>query len=330
MSDLRNSVTALDDPLLERRRLRYRNAFAPLAIALGSGSLRGLSHIGVLKVLEELDIRPSLVTGTSMGAIIGSLWAAGMTSVELVSTVRSFTGVDLGGFDVQGDHGLTGLVDGERAFAWLDDYLPATFEQLAHPFACVIADLATGERIVCSEGDVREAVRISASLPVAFEPTYQNGHALVDGGLVEPVPVDAAHELGAKSVIAIPLNKVYRQPIFDDRANAGSREDIDLSAVLQQVSTASINVLGIALAREECGRADVVITPDTTEFGRWDLAQADRIVERGRQAAWNRLDALMPYSHLPTEWFVKQGLLPRLKAAVAPPHRSLQNIFLGS
>ncbi len=330
MEDIRNDGTAPHDPYLERRRQRVRATSEPLAVALGSGSLRGLSHIGVLKVLEELDIRPSLITGTSMGAIVGSLWAAGMDSDELITTVRSFADTDLNGFDMHMDTGPTGLIDGRRTFAWLDDYLPATFDELAHPFACVIADLATGERIVCSEGAVREAVRVSASLPVVFEPTYRDGHALADGGLVEPVPVDAAHELGARDVIAIPLNKVYRQPILDGHAGSGTEGTVDLPAVLQQASTASINVLGIALAREECSRANVVIMPDTAEFGRWDIARADEIVERGYLAAWDQLDMLMPYSHLQTNWFAERGLLPRLEAAVAPAHRTMGSILLGT
>jgi NTE family protein len=176
-----------------------------VGLALGSGSARGLAHIGVLRALEEAGITVDVIAGTSIGALIGAVAAAG----RLDSLAATFRALDwprmLSFFDVVLPK--SGLIDGARIAAMVREHVPsATIEALSRPYAAVATDLATGEEVAIRQGDVIEAVRASISVPGIFTPVRRNGRILVDGGLVNPVPVTVARALGAELVIAVDLN----------------------------------------------------------------------------------------------------------------------------
>lgn len=176
-----------------------------LGIALGSGSARGWSHIGVLRGLQKHGIEPDIVAGTSIGALVGACYAAGKLD-ELESWVSS-----LGWRDVVGllDVKLGGgLIEGRKVFQFFEQHMAGlAFEQLQKPFAAVATDLETGREIWLQHGHLAEAVRASLSIPGLFRPyRAQSGRILVDGGLVNPVPVTLCRAMGADLVIAVNLN----------------------------------------------------------------------------------------------------------------------------
>ena len=176
-----------------------------IGVALGSGSARGWSHIGVLKQLHAMGIEPHVVVGTSIGALVGGCYAAGKLQ-QLEDWV-----VGLGWRDVVSLLDVKfsgGLIEGRKVFQFFEEHMPdLTFEQLEKSFAAVATDLETGREIWLQHGHLAEAIRSSISLPGLFTPyKTQNGRFLVDGGLVNPVPVSLCRAMGADLVIAVNLN----------------------------------------------------------------------------------------------------------------------------
>ncbi|NTV97364.1 MAG: patatin [Thiobacillus sp.] len=176
-----------------------------IGLALGSGSARGLAHLGVIRALTEAGIEPYCIAGTSMGALVGAIHAAGKLD-ELEATFQAFDWKKtVSFFDVVLPK--SGLIDGAKVGELVRDHIHAdTIEALPMPFAAVATDLASGEETVIRTGDVIEAVRASISVPGIFTPARRDGRILVDGGLTNPVPVSAARALGAEFVIAVDLN----------------------------------------------------------------------------------------------------------------------------
>ena len=174
-----------------------------IGYALGGGAARGLSHIGVLKVFEEHGIFPNIITGTSMGALIGALYAGG-TSVGDIERLALRLG--FGRLALLADITLpfSGLIGGRRVTSLLKSFLgDLTFSQMKYDFACVATDINTGEQVVLREGSLVDAVRASISLPGIFTPVKIKGRYLVDGGLVNEVPVSVCREMGAGYVIGV-------------------------------------------------------------------------------------------------------------------------------
>jgi len=176
----------------------------PVGLALGGGAARGWAHVGVIRALEQADIRPDLVCGTSVGALVGAAYAAGeLDRFEHwvlgmgIKDVLSFMDVRLSG----------GVLKGER----LTDFFRRNFvdrpiEELAMPLGTVATELPTGAEIWLRTGSTVEAVRASIGMPVLFRPVLREGRMLVDGGLVNPVPVSLARAMGAEIVIAVDLS----------------------------------------------------------------------------------------------------------------------------
>lgn len=176
-----------------------------IGIALGSGSARGWSHIGVLRALLRHGIEPDIIAGTSIGALVGACYAAGKLD-ELETWVTG-----LGWRDVVSllDVKLNGgLIEGRKVFQFFEQHMQdLTFDQLHKPFAAVATDLQTGREIWLQHGHLAEAVRASISIPGLFTPyRAQSGRYMVDGGLVNPVPVTLCRAQGADLVIAVNLN----------------------------------------------------------------------------------------------------------------------------
>ncbi len=177
-----------------------------LGIALGSGGARGLAHIGVLEELANLGIEPGIVSGTSIGSLIGAGYCSGhlddMRELALSLDLRTFL------FRIM-DFGMprSGFVEGKRINALIQDLMPeATFESLDKPFRCIAANLKTGEEIVFSKGPIHPAIRASISIPGIFTPANDEENYYIDGGLVNPVPVDQLKEMGAEKTIAVDVN----------------------------------------------------------------------------------------------------------------------------
>jgi NTE family protein len=178
---------------------------ARIGIALGSGSARGWAHIGVLRALSEAGIEPDIVCGTSIGALVGGAYLSGRLDA-LDDWARSITLFDIVGLlDVTLVRG--GVIAGARLFKGLRSLqADQLIEDLPKPFAAIATDFATGRELWLQKGSLLDAVRASASLPGIFPPVQIGGQWLVDGGLVNPVPVSVCRALGAELVIAVNLN----------------------------------------------------------------------------------------------------------------------------
>lgn len=238
-----------------------------VGLALGGGAAKGFAHIGVIKMLEANGIRIDVVAGTSAGSVVGAMYAGGMDAFALqkqavaldedrIRDVRLFSG---------------GLVQGQA----LQDYVNATLgnrpiEKLRKPFAAVATQLETGKRTVFARGNAGQAVRASSSIPGVFEPVKIAGATYVDGGVVSPVPVDAARQLGADIVIAVDISTKV------DGTAPGS-----LLGTVNQ----SITIMGQTLGAQELARADVVIRPKVNDIGPADFERKGAAILEGERAA---------------------------------------------
>lgn len=176
-----------------------------VGLALGSGSARGLAHIGVLRAIREAGIEVDVIAGSSMGAFIGAIFASG----KLDGLEAEFLGFDWKSIASLLDPVFprSGLIDGQKIADFVRAHVPATsIEHLPIPFQAVATDIMNGEQVALGTGDLIEAVRASIAVPGIFTPVRSNGRILVDGGLVNPVPVSVARDMGADLIIAVDLN----------------------------------------------------------------------------------------------------------------------------
>jgi len=195
-----------------------------IGLALGSGGARGWCHIGVLRALEELGVRPDLVAGCSMGALVGVAWAADRLDA-LEDWVRALSpGKFLGLVDIRPLSG--GLVEaGEIEVLLRDLDIPDRIEDLPRPFAAVAADMETGREVWLRDGPTYKAVRASIGIPGVMSPVQLDGRWLLDGGLVNPVPVSTARAMGAEITIAVnpnakPRGRIWQAPAPEPTAEA--------------------------------------------------------------------------------------------------------------
>ncbi|WP_445145379.1 patatin-like phospholipase family protein [Dyella sp. Tek66A03] len=238
-----------------------------IGLALGGGAAKGFAHIGVIKMLEANGIHADVVAGTSAGSVVGALYASGMDPFQLQETAFSLDETHLR--DVRLFSG--GVVQGQK----LQDYVNQLvanrpLDQMKIPFAAVSTQLETGQRTVFVRGNTGQAVRASSSIPGVFEPVEINGKHYVDGGVVSPVPVDAARQLGADVVIAVDIST--KAP--------GTNPQGMINIVGQ-----SISIMGQKLGEQELARADIVIRPKVGQIGAADFEQKNQAILEGERAA---------------------------------------------
>jgi NTE family protein len=240
---------------------------AKIGLALGGGAARGFAHIGVIKMLESQGIVPDYVVGTSAGAVVGSLYAGGFDAFAMQKIAVQLDEKIFADWTVSG----RGLLKGEALQDFINQHLNRRpLEKLNKPFATVATDLNSGERIVFRTGDTGMAVRASAAVPGVFQPARFNGHYYVDGGLVSPVPVQAAREMGADFVIAVDISaRPNGQPVDS------------LTAIIWQTTT----IMGGLIGKTEMKDADVVIRPNLPYVKSWDFAARHDAMLEGEKAA---------------------------------------------
>ena len=245
-----------------------------IGLALGGGAAKGFAHIGVIKMLEASGIHPDVVAGTSAGSVVGALYASGMDAFALQQTAFGLDEAKIR--DVRLFSG--GLVQGQALQDYVNQLLhKQPIEQLKMPFAAVATELESGTRTVFVRGNAGRAVRASSSIPGVFEPVEIHGKHYVDGGVVSPIPVDAARQLGADFVIAVDISA----------APDGSNPQGMMNIVGQ-----SIDIMGRQLAAQESARADVVIRPDLRGIGRTDFEQKNQAILQGEKAALAAIPAI--------------------------------------
>lgn len=238
-----------------------------VGLALGGGAAKGFAHIGVIKMLEASGIHVDVVAGTSAGSVVGALYASGMDAFAMQQAAISLDESSIR--DVRLFSG--GLVQGQKLRDYVDGLVrQRPLERLKLPFAAVATELETGRRTVFRHGDTGQAVRASCSVPGVFEPVAIGGRHYVDGGVVSPVPVDAARELGADFVIAVDIS---------------ARSDGTLPEHMLGIVGRSVVIMGQHLGVQELARADVVIRPQVNDIGAADFAQKERAIMEGEKAA---------------------------------------------
>jgi NTE family protein len=245
-----------------------------IGLALGGGAAKGFAHIGVIKMLEASGIHPDVVAGTSAGSVVGALYANGMDAFALQQTAFGLDEAKIR--DVRLFSG--GLVQGQALQDYVNQLLhKQPIEQLKLPFAAVATELETGARTVFVRGNTGRAVRASSSIPGVFEPVEIHGKHYVDGGVVSPIPIDAARQLGADFVIAVDISA----------APDGSNPQGMMNIVGQ-----SLTIMGRQLAAQESARADVVIRPDLRGIGPTDFEQKNQAILAGEKAALAAIPAI--------------------------------------
>ena len=205
-----------------------------VGLVLGSGGAKGLAHIGVLKLLEEMGIKIDFIAGSSIGALIGGVYSAGISieeiedialKTDLVSTAKLFSP----GF------GKSGFVTGIKVKKFLTSKLgEREIENLKIPFVAVATDIITGREIIFNKGNLVEAIRASISIPIVFQPVIWNNTVLVDGGLVNPVPTNIAREMGANYIIAV--NVMSSKKESDIKLDNEMDKKTDMNSSLEIVS----------------------------------------------------------------------------------------------
>ncbi|PKQ15276.1 MAG: patatin [Actinobacteria bacterium HGW-Actinobacteria-7] len=251
---------------------------APLRIglALGGGAVRGAAHLGVLSVFERASIAPDVVAGTSVGAVVGAGLAAGVPAAEVLA---AFGGAGWTRLAKPAWRSKRSMLDTNPMGELLEKVTSATtFAELKLPFAAVASDILTGTTVVMTEGLLSEAVVASSAIPVIFEPVSREGHLLVDGGLTDNLPVDAARQLGADFVIAVDI----MPPLDGTYEPHDMRDMVLLSWNIVERGTQSSAAL-----------ADFVITPDVVRVSLSDFSQLHLAYEAGVAAAEAALPALL-------------------------------------
>lgn len=294
-----------------------------IGLALGSGAARGWAHIGVIRALEAAGVKPDVICGTSIGALVGGVHLAGKLDV-LEQWARDLTRLKVMSYlDFQMARG--GLISGNRLTEIIARHLgDLSIQDLPAPFATVVTDLVSGHEVWIRDGNLVEALRISISLPGIFAPARREGRWLVDGALINPVPVSVCRALGAHIVIAVNLHSDIigraRAPDMDLQREGGIDLTAELSAmeaatgrtsrfnsILQRVFGRSADVpsmfavmvqsLNIMLDRVARSRLageppDVLVSPRLGHIGLLEFERADEAITEGMNAATRSLPEL--------------------------------------
>ena len=255
---------------------KFFNRKQKIGIALSGGATLGAAHIGVLQVLEHEGIKPDFVAGTSAGALVGAIYCAGVPLDELAnifinmkwpSLIKPSLAKPIALFDMQPMDAVIKKIIGDCEFKDLDI-----------PFAAVSCDLMTGERVVLDKGPVAPAIRSSASVPGIFSPVEIDGRMLVDGGVVDNLPVEQLRVMGAGFTIASDVS---------NRGETSKRPD-NLFEVLQTMFNIMQN-RGALAGSDQC---DCYIRPNVTQFSCWGFEDGQKILVEGKKAAENALPQL--------------------------------------
>jgi len=252
-------------------------------LALGGGAARGLAHIGVLNVLEQEGIPIAVIAGTSVGAIIGALYAGSKNAHLIKERAIELSNRRLARF-IDPALPRTGFIRGEKFNELLASFLGANtrFSDLQMPFACTATDIDTGEAVVLDRGPVIEAVRASMSLPGIFTVAKWGGRYLVDGGLANPVAVNLAQKMGADFVIAV---NVIPGVLKRSHKSAEDSRKRDREPNILHVLIQSIHIGTYSLVRSSLEDADIVIEPDVAYIGAAEFHRARECIEQGELAA---------------------------------------------
>ncbi|MCC3701454.1 patatin-like phospholipase RssA [Rouxiella badensis] len=290
-----------------------------IGLALGSGAAKGWAHIGVINALHEMGIEVDIVAGCSVGSLVGAAYVSGRLPA-MEGWVRSFSYWDvLRLMDFSWRRG--GLLRGERIFNAVSQLLRIEdFEQCNRKFGAVATNLSTGRELWLTKGDLHQAVRASCSMPGLLAPVWFNGYWLVDGAVVNPVPVSLTRAMGADIVIAVDLQHeahLMQQDLLSVQANPDNIDDVkelnwrdkirqklarpvvrqnSQTPTAMEIMSTSIQVLENRLKRYRMAGdpPDVVLQPFCPQISTLDFHRAEEAIEAGRLAVEKQMDQLLP------------------------------------
>ena len=275
VAQLKATQTRLDTRMRELDR-------PSVGLALGSGAARGLAHIGVLKSLLANAVPIDIITGCSMGAVIGGCFAAGVEPAELEEIARSinrrevFRQIDL----VVPSRG--GLISGARVSELLRELTSGkSFDELRFPFACTAADVLTGEEVVLEDGLVSDAIRCSSSIPGVFQPVVVGHRVLVDGGILNPIPANYLVAMGVDVVIAVDVMPVL----------APSESQLGKAPSIIATLINSFDIMGRIVSEPTQDIASVVISPQVGKVFGAEFWRGSELIEEG----WKAAEAAIPH-----------------------------------
>lgn len=246
-----------------------------LGLALGGGAARGLAHIGVLKYLEERQVVPSLVAGTSAGSIVGALYCAGLTPNEMTEIAKALSLKDLVKITIP----KKGLISSSLIFDMVEDHLgDLDFAALKIPLLVHAVDLISGEKVVLKEGSVAKAVQASCAIPGIFTPVKLGRQLFVDGGLLDNVPVTSMLEKDLDYIVGV---DVGGQKHLD-------KEPDSIFEILMQ----SFDIVRRQRDLQAHLHADLMVAPDLAQISIWDISKADLLIEKGYREAEKKLGSI--------------------------------------
>lgn len=257
-----------------------------IGLALGSGGARGFAHLGVIRVLQEENIDISYIAGSSMGALIGSMFAAGTDLEQLYKVVMSFKRKYYLDFTVP----KMGFIKGNRLKDFIGIFTQwRNIEDLPIPLAVVATNIKTGEKVVMKEGPVADAVRASVAVPGIFVPVKIGDQLLVDGGVVDRVPISVVKEMGADLVISVDVLRV--------------KEDAELNSIYD-VILQTLDILQLEIMKSRQIKADVMLNPRVEKYSSSGFTNIDEIVALGEQEARKHIGQIKT---MIADWEERQG-----------------------
>lgn len=287
-----------------------------IGIALGGGAARGWAHIGVLHALRRHGVVPDVIAGTSMGALVGAAWVSQRLEA-LEHWARRLRWPDVVTLlDIRFAGG--GLIAGERLIGRLGEWIPGTeIADCRQPYGAIATDLETGNEVWLREGSLLDAVHASIALPGLFTPFRMDGRWLVDGGLVNPVPVSICRAMGADIIIAVDLNAdlMERHPISARAAQGQGEEEAGVAAwaktmfdqilgrepsespelpSLIEVLARTVNIMSARITRSRMAGdpPDILITPRLARIGLLEFHRAEEAIAEGESAVAQMADEL--------------------------------------
>jgi NTE family protein len=238
-----------------------------VGLALGGGAVFGAAHIGVLKALEEFNVKVSYVTGTSIGAFIAAFYACGKNWEEIKAITDDLKWLDVSGLKLS----KFGLLSNKNMGEFITKNLgEINFSETEIPAAMITTDIATGEKMVLNSGSIATAAMASTCIPGIFIPVEINDRYLVDGGIVEDVPISPLKEMGANYILGVDLNEQLR------KEKPGNIIEVLLN---------SFQFCMAASRKLQTKKADHVITPDLSSFNKINTSQVDELIDVGYIAA---------------------------------------------
>lgn len=257
--------------------INKKSGIPKIGLALGSGGSRGLAHIGVIKILEQNNIKIDCIAGTSIGAMIGGFYTAGIDTQALEKIVKDTNWRMM--FSLVDPHLRQGLIGGEKVKKFIETQIgKKRIENCKIPFTAVATDIKTGEITHINNGSLAQAIRASISIPLVFKPVKIGTKMLADGGLSAPVPVEAVRQMGADIVIAINLDKHYSKDTWKPK--------------LLGIAQNSLDILRHHLALENSKSADIIINIDAGKSYWYQFVNGQDKITTGENAALEILPKL--------------------------------------